>query len=239
MPYPRFIRGFRRFRKRYMEGKAPLFRDLVKKGQAPETLVIACSDSRNDPALLTQSQPGDLFVVRNVAALVPPYQPDGQYHGTSAAIEFAVRSLGVKNIIVLGHGLCGGIQTLADSSAGTASGYEFLTPWVSICAEARDTVQRELADQPVETRLQTLERAAILTSLNNLLTFPWIREAVEAGHMTLHGWYFDMAKGTLLGYGPATRTFEPLGQNAKALAGIKGLDSCCIASFVKGSAAAA
>jgi carbonic anhydrase len=210
MPFSKLIKGFRQFQTEYFGKESHLYDDLVQNGQAPEALVIACSDSRNDPALITRSEPGDIFVVRNVAAIVPPYSPDGNYHGTSAAIEFAVKGLKVPNIVVLGHALCGGVRELARNRGGDESPFEFLTPWIQIGAAARDAVARDLADAAPEIRHRALEQAVILTSLNNLMTFPWIRERVNAGETTLHGWYFDMVAGQLLGYDYGSGVFAPM-----------------------------
>ena len=227
MPINKLIKGFRAFRSSYFEEKDH-YSELVRKGQNPTALVIACSDSRNDPALLTGSEPGDIFVVRNVAAIVPPYQPDNNYHGTSAAIEFAVKGLKLKDIIVLGHSLCGGVQVLADQARQDAAKFEFLSQWIAIGRPARDTVNAILPDAPQAVKLKALEQAIILTSLNNLMTFPWIREAVESGKIALHGWYFDLVDGKLLGYDFKTGQFEEMGTNAKDFTrAAKDGDKCC------------
>jgi len=209
MTLRRLIKGFRTFRTSYFEGKNT-YKSLVKKGQNPTALVIACSDSRNDPALLTQSEPGDIFVVRNVAAIVPPYQPDDNYHGTSAAIEFAIKGLKIKNIIVLGHALCGGVQTLAEQAGKSDKSFEFLSQWITIGAPARDMVNRILPDAPTELKHKAMEQALILTSLNNLMTFPWIKQGVQSGDITVHGWYFDMIEGQLLSYNFAAGEFREI-----------------------------
>ncbi|MBI1273763.1 MAG: carbonic anhydrase [Alphaproteobacteria bacterium] len=219
MTYHKLIEGFRQFQTDYFTN-SDRYAALVNEGQKPETLVIGCSDSRNDPALLTRAEPGDIFVVRNVAALVPPYEPDGHYHGTSAAIEFAVKGLGVKNIIVLGHALCGGIETLAACSCGAEPGaldrnadgeaYEFLTPWVKIALAARKAVDAEMEGVAPAVRQRALEQAAVLASLNNLMAFPWIAPRVKDGRLKLHGWYFDMVGGKLLGFNPVRQAFEEL-----------------------------
>lgn len=232
MPLEKLIKGFRSFRSSYFEENNH-YDTLVREGQSPQALVIACSDSRNDPALLTRSEPGDIFVVRNVAAIVPPYQPDQNYHGTSAAIEFAVKGLKVKNIVVLGHALCGGVMTLADEGErGSGSPeYEFLTHWITIGRPARDLVRKVLVDAPVQTRLKALEQAVILTSLNNLMTFPWIRSAVESGDIALHGWYFDMVKGRLLAYDAESGAFTDIKNAVDGLSACPvhptGGDACC------------
>lgn len=217
MPFEKLIEGFRSFHKSYFEDHNP-YDALTQNGQDPEALVIACSDSRNDPALLTQSEPGDIFVIRNVAAIVPPYQPDDRHHGTSAAIEFAVCGLKVKNIVVIGHALCGGVKALAERPGNADQDqFEFLRQWISIGSPALDAVDRLLPGVSDSVRLRALEQALILTSLNNLMTFPWIREAVDAGQMALHGWYFDMVNGRMLTYDFTSGQFRDMGDGTACI----------------------
>jgi carbonic anhydrase len=199
-----FLAGFRRFQARFFGGDRELYEEL-RHGQRPHALVIACCDSRVDPAHLLDARPGDLFVVRNVANLVPPYESDGATHGVSAALEFAVRSLGVAHICVLGHGQCGGVRALLEGAQG-----EFLPRWVAIAQEARDEVLARLPGKSLEMQARACEQASLLLSLRNLLTFPWVAERVEAGTLALHGWYFDLERGRLLGYDAATGRFIPL-----------------------------
>ncbi len=215
MPFSKLITGFKKFHSKYFLERTKLYQTLTEKGQSPEVLVIACSDSRNDPALITQSEPGDMFVIRNVAAIVPPYQPDGQYHGTSAAIEFAIKGLQVKDIVVMGHALCGGVNALLSGKDATRD-FEFLTHWMKIGAAARDMVLKELGSCDKNIQQRALEQAVILTSLNNLMTFPWIRDGVAAGRITLHGWYFDMVTGQMLGLDFTTGLFNDLSQTSLA-----------------------
>ena len=199
-----FLAGFRRFQARFFGGDRELYEEL-RHGQRPHALVIACCDSRVDPAHLLDARPGDLFVVRNVANLVPPYESDGATHGVSAALEFAVCSLGVAHICVLGHGQCGGVRALIEGAQG-----EFLPRWVAIAQEARDEVLARLPGKPLELQARACEQASLLLSLRNLLTFPWVAERVEAGTLVLHGWYFDLERGRLLGYDAVTGRFIPL-----------------------------
>jgi len=199
-----FLAGFRRFQARFFGGDRELYEEL-RHGQRPHALVIACCDSRVDPAHLLDARPGDLFVVRNVANLVPPYESDGATHGVSAALEFAVRTLGVSHICVLGHGQCGGVRALIEGAQG-----EFLPRWVAIAREARDEVLARLPGKPLDLQARACEQASLLLSLRNLLTFPWVAERVEAGTLALHGWYFDLERGGLLGYDAATGRFIPL-----------------------------
>jgi carbonic anhydrase len=204
----KFIAGFERFQTRYFREDRELY-ERLRHAQHPGVLVIACCDSRVDPAILTGAEPGDLFVVRNVANLVPPYDYGGSGSGVCAAIEFAVQRLQVEHIIVLGHSQCGGIQALMEPEAA-GSDLEFLPNWVSIASAARERVLQELAYKPPHLRARACEQAAILVSLENLLTFSWIRARIEAGVLALHGWYFDLAAGELLGYSPVRASFEAL-----------------------------
>jgi carbonic anhydrase len=192
------VAGFKAFRVTNFEQRPALYEALVNNGQQPEVLMIACSDSR-DPALLLNSQPGELFVVRNVANLVPPYAPDDNYHGTSAALEFAVRDLKVAHIVVLGHSRCGGMDVLRKASWGEKPDREFIAPWVSIAERACDCIGHDAITGPEGSRL--VEQAGLKVSLENLMTFPWVRERVEAGNLTLHGWWFNLEKGELWGIG--------------------------------------
>jgi carbonic anhydrase len=187
------ISGYQRFRDSVWPERRALFEGLARRGQQPETLVIACSDSRVDPTMIFDVAPGEIFVVRNVANLVPPFERDTAFHGTSAALEFAVRVLGVKDVIVLGHAMCGGIHALLYPTS--AERLDFMSSWMEIAAEARDRV---LACEPVEERqAQMCEQEAIKLSLRNLLTFPWVASRVEAGRLQLHGASFDIRTGVL------------------------------------------
>lgn len=206
MSTPReLVEGFQRFRERTLAKDNAQFRALVEHGQTPSTLVVACCDSRVDPALILDCAPGDLFVVRNVANLVPPMEYQGQYHGTSAALEFGVCNLGVQHIIVLGHAHCGGIHALLEG--GVVKDDSFIAGWMSIATEARRQIEQEFATADSVARHRACEQKSILASLQNLMTFPWIGERVEQGKLTLHGWYFDIEHGELLGYDHAARRF--------------------------------
>ncbi|MEP4377453.1 MAG: carbonic anhydrase [Alphaproteobacteria bacterium] len=188
----RLIAGFKGFRARYYEQRPERMKELAEQGQHPDVLLIACADSRIDPALLFDSEPGELFVVRNVANLVPPYGPDENPHGTSSAIEFAVRDLGVRHIVILGHSACGGIQALRATSAGEEFPRDFIAPWMQIAADACPCdADGNVPDQ------ETVEHSCIRVSLNNLMTFPWITERIDAGDLLLHGWWVDLQAGRL------------------------------------------
>lgn len=204
----KLIDGFGRFRAHHYERDGTSFKQLVSQGQSPKIMVIACCDSRVDPAIVTDCDPGDLFVVRNVANLVPPFEEGGGYHGTSAALEFAVRCLNVGHVIVMGHARCGGIRALLGNIRFEGSTGQFITPWMSIAEEARREVSKTHASADADARAAACERAAMRVSLANLETFPFVREAVAAGRLKLHGWYFDLDHGELHGYNPATGSFE-------------------------------
>ncbi|GGF31447.1 carbonic anhydrase [Aliidongia dinghuensis] len=187
----RLIEGYRRFRETYWVQNKDVFEALAA-GQSPRAMVITCADSRVDPQLIFDAKPGEIFCVRNVAALVPPYKTDSFHHGTSAAIEFAVRSLEVEHVIVLGHAQCGGIRALL---AGGDQG-DFIGRWMEIAAKARE--QALVAAQTSHEGAQHLcERESIKVAVDNLMTFPWVVERVQAGRLKLHGWHFDFELGEL------------------------------------------
>ncbi len=204
----KFIHGFRRFQEDYFSEDRELF-DRLKQGQRPRVVLIGCSDSRVDPSMMVRSEPGDLFIVRNVANLVPPCEHDHSYHGVSAALEYAVCHLEVEHIIVLGHSCCGGIRSLMEGIPAEKNG-EYISRWVGIAERAKQQVLETFADAPPEQQAKACEHASILVSLENLLTFPWIRERVEADTLDLHGWYFDIESGNLYSYQPASGKFELL-----------------------------
>ncbi|WP_372617242.1 carbonic anhydrase [Falsiroseomonas sp.] len=200
----RLIDGYRRFRAETWPQQRAQFEALAAEGQKPHTMVIACSDSRVDPGSIFAAAPGELFVVRNVANLVPPYAPDAAYHGTSAALEFGVRVLGVSRILVMGHALCGGVRALLEGAPPEAQ--DFVVGWMRIAAEARSKV---LACEGVEDRQELGELEAVRLSLANLMTFPWVAEAVRSGRLELRGAHFGVATGRLLLLDTATGDFAP------------------------------
>ncbi len=199
------IDGYRRFRSGTWRNERSRFEELSRLGQRPRTLVIACSDSRTDPQMVFNARPGELFVIRNVASLVPPYGPDDQPHGSSAAIEFAVRALRVSEIVVMGHAMCGGIQALLDGAPAEVS--DFVAQWVRIAEPAR----RRAAMAPPDQRQHICEHEAVRLSLTNLMTFPWISDAVADGGLELHGCFFDIRSGVLERCG-ADGTFRPVAE---------------------------
>lgn len=201
----RLLAGFRRFREKYFDTENSPYRTA---GQSPKTLVIGCSDSRVDPAIISDAGPGELFVVRNVANIVPPFERDDGHHGTSAAIEFAVVNLKVENVIILGHRQCGGIRALVCGLQSDSN--TFIDRWVEV---ARPAHFRALANNPEadqETLCQQCEMESIKTSLQNLRTFPFVKKAEEERGMKLYGVYFDLEKGEILELDEAGGGFRPL-----------------------------
>jgi carbonic anhydrase len=185
------IEGYRRFRAQQWPERRATFERLAVGGQSPRTMVIACSDSRVDPTMIFSAEPGELFILRNVANLVPPYQPDLAFHATSAALEFAVRVLEVSDLIVMGHAMCGGIRVLLHGAPDPAG--DFLVPWMRIAEPAKLRVlQRASADPQSDC-----EQESVKLSLENLLTFPWLAERVSAQQLKLTGTIFDIRSGIL------------------------------------------
>ena len=186
------LSGYRRFREgHWAEAKAE-YEALAAEGQRPHTLVVACSDSRADPALIFDTAPGQLFVVRNVANLVPPYEPDGHLHGVSAALEFGVKVLGVSRIVVMGHAHCGGVNAMLNGAPDNCR--DFVAPWVEQGAPAVRRVAEAVEPDEVE---RAAEEAVVRLSLENLRTFPWIAEREAAGELALTGLHFGIADGVL------------------------------------------
>jgi carbonic anhydrase len=172
------------------------YRQLHDSGQSPRTMVIACCDSRAAPEMIFDAGPGELFVLRNVANLVPPFQPDSGQHGTSAAIEFAVQSLGIKDLVVMGHGRCGGIRAALDPDAAPLAPGDFIGKWMSLLAPVAEQVSSYSFMTPNE-RQTVLERLSIRNSINNLRTFPYIKALEADGKLTIHGAWFDISTGEL------------------------------------------
>lgn len=190
------VRGYSRFRNENWERERARWADL-RKSQSPRVMVIACSDSRVDPAMVFDTSPGEIFVLRNIANLVPPFETDGSRHGVSAALEFAVTQLKVAEIVVMGHGACGGVKAaLMQGFEGKQPGEGgFIDHWIDLLDEARERVVHEHGTG--DAAVHALELEGIRTSLNNLRTFPFVAEAEAAGNLTLHGAYFAIADGAL------------------------------------------
>ena len=201
----RLIEGYRAFKAgRWPEERAH-YEELAQKGQSPEYLVIACSDSRADPATIFNARPGELFVVRNVAGIVPPFETDSGHRGTSAALAFAVTALKVSNIVVLGHAQCGGVTAALDGKI--AAGVPFLGSWIQLLEPALEH-SAHIADHG--KRHEAMERDCIRLSLENLMTFPFVAERVNSGAVAVHGARFGIADGRLEVLDRATNEFVPI-----------------------------
>ena len=185
------IEGYHRFRAGTWASQRARFDELSRSGQQPRVMLIACSDSRADPQMIFDVAPGELFVVRNVANLIPPYGPDSKYHGTSSALEFGVRVLKVEHLVVMGHAMCGGIHALLHGAPEEAS--DFVANWVKLAERAK----LRALHFPPDKRQDYCERESVRLSLENLMTFPWVRDPVEAGRLKLHGCFFDIRSGVL------------------------------------------
>jgi len=192
------LAGYRRFRETGWSKERDRWSQLAE-GQAPRVMVIACSDSRTDPAMVFDTAPGEIFVVRNVAALVPPYEPDQHYHGVSAALEFAVTQLMVEEIIVMGHGFCGGCAAALTGqfeNAGLGEG-GFIAHWIEMLSPARAAI-RAAHPEPLERdAFRAMEHEGVRISLGNLRTFPWVSERERSGKLRLRGAFFALTDGIL------------------------------------------
>lgn len=192
------VEGYQVFRKKYALGDTSIMQYLSHYGQKPKIMVVACCDARVDPALILQCDPGDLFVVRNVANIVPPYEKDEAHHGTSAALEFGIRFLEVEHLILLGHSQCGGIQALLDNTDSNEN--DFITNWVSLVKTSGTTLK-----DPDE-----YAKLALDISYQNCLTFSWIKERVMQKQLTIHLWYFDIKTGQIFTHSAAQEEYQPL-----------------------------
>jgi carbonic anhydrase len=202
------VEGYRAFLAARLPREQDRFRDLAELGQAPEIMVIGCCDSRVSPEVIFDARPGELFVVRNVGNIVPPYAPDERAHGVSAALEFGVAALKVKHIVVLGHAHCGGVKAYAED-AEPLSPSDFIGHWMRIMAPALDKVGPR-GERSQAEYLAALEQANVVNSLANLMTFPRLRRLIERGAVEVHGAYFGVATGALLVRDEATGEFLPV-----------------------------
>ena len=209
MSFPdRLVEGYRDFLSSRLPLEQSRYRELAERGQSPEIMVIGCADSRVSPEVIFNARPGELFVVRNVANLVPPYAPDGQAHGVSAALEFGVGVLKVKHIVILGHAHCGGVRAYAEDAKPISPG-DFIGKWMSLMAPALDKVgpRGDLSQSDYLTRL---EQANVVNSLDNLMTFPRLRKLIEMERVAIHGAYFGVSTGRLSVRDAATGQFKPI-----------------------------
>jgi carbonic anhydrase len=204
----RLIDGYRSFASNRLSAEQSRYRELAERGQSPEIMVIGCCDSRVSPEVIFDAGPGELFVVRNVANLVPPYTPDGATRAVSAALEFAVQVLHVKHIVVLGHAQCGGVKALVQDSAPLSPG-DFIGNWMSLLEPDLEAAPRK-RDEALGDFITRIEKRAVGRSLENLMTFPCVSILVDRGKLTLHGAYFGVAHGSLSVLDRATGEFKPV-----------------------------
>ncbi|MBR0791337.1 carbonic anhydrase [Bradyrhizobium manausense] len=198
--------GYNAFATHRLPAEQNRYRELSVKGQSPEVMVIGCCDSRVSPEAIFDVGPGELFVVRNIANLVPTYQPDANAHGVSAALEYAVTVLKVKHIVILGHAQCGGIRAFVDKIEPLTPG-DFIGKWMQMFVKPGEVVEQR-DHETMAQFVERIEKAAVFRSLENLMTFPFVSKAVESGQMQLHGAYFGVAKGTLFVLDKASKEFK-------------------------------
>jgi carbonic anhydrase len=196
--FEKLMQGYHAFREKYATGDRSVMKRLAYGGQKPETMVVACCDSRVDPALILQTDPGDLFIVRNIANIIPPYESDEGHHGTSAALEFGVCYLNVKHLIILGHSQCGGMQALLDSDSLKQN--DFITDWISLIN----------VKSSKEKSVDTCAKDSLYQSYKNCFTFPWIKERLDTNLLSIHLWFFDIEEGQILNYSFKNKEYKPL-----------------------------
>ncbi|MCS3763539.1 carbonic anhydrase [Bradyrhizobium centrosematis] len=213
MTFPKhLLEGYQAFATQRLPTEQTRYRELSVKGQFPEVMVIGCCDSRVSPEVIFDVGPGELFVVRNIANLVPVYQPDGNAHGVSAALEYAVTVLKVKHIVILGHAQCGGIRAFVDKIEPLTPG-DFIGRWMQMFIKPGEVVEQR-DHETMAQFVERIEKAAVFRSLENLMTFPFVRKAVESGQMQTHGAYFGVAEGSLFVLDKTSKEFR----NARSVA---------------------
>ena len=206
------IEGYRTFSSQRLPTEQTRYRELSERGQSPAVMVIGCCDSRVSPEVIFDAGPGELFVVRNVANLVPVYQPDGGAHGVSAALEYAVNVLRIKHVVVLGHAQCGGIRAFIDNIEPLSPG-DFIGRWMQMFIKPGEVVEQRARESMQDFTIR-IEKAAVFRSLENLMTFPFVRTRVERGEMSLHGAYFGVAEGSLFVLDAEAKEFRGVGEIA-------------------------
>ncbi|WP_342265740.1 carbonic anhydrase [Cardinium endosymbiont of Philonthus spinipes] len=196
--FKKILQGYKAFRNKYVDADPSIMHSLHRNGQQPKIMVIACCDARVDPALILQCDPGDLFVVRNVANIVPPYEQDKGHHGTSAALEFGICLLDIAHLIILGHSQCGGIKALLEN--GDVKQDDFITNWVSLIKTPN--FKNHQADD--------YAKLSLAQSYENCITFPWIKARTQTGKLTIHLWFFDIQTGQIYTYTKDTQSYQTL-----------------------------
>ncbi|ARP98981.1 carbonic anhydrase [Pseudorhodoplanes sinuspersici] len=220
MTFPdRLLEGYTAFLGGRLREEQSRYQALAETGQAPQIMVVGCCDSRVSPEVIFDARPGELFVVRNVANIIPPYEPDGHAHGVSAALEFGIAALKIKHIVVLGHAQCGGVRAFAEDAEPLSPG-DFIGNWMKLMAPAMDKAGPRGSLSPADY-LRKLEQANIINSLDNLMTFPRLAKMIERGTVMVHGAYFGVATGALSVCDRESGEFVPVAEaeHAKVLAG--------------------
>lgn len=201
------IAGYKRFRSEYYQDNKDQLAKLAA-GQSPRVAIVACCDARVDPMTIFDATPGELFVIRNVANLVPPMESTGVYHGTSAALEFAITVLQVKDLVVLGHADCGGIKALLErSNEPTSSEISYIDNWMGLAIKVKEKIMATMEGSDLLTRCMQCEREAIVLSLENLMTYEWIADRVHTKQLQLHGWHYSLRESVLSRYDVASGKF--------------------------------
>ena len=215
MSFPgQLIDGYRAFLYARLRQEQDRYADLARTGQSPQIMLIGCADSRVSPEVIFDARPGEIFVVRNVANIVPPYAPDGHAHGVSAALEYGVMALQVKHIIVLGHAQCGGVKAFAEDAEPLTPG-DFIGNWMKLMAPALERAGPRGA-LSMDDYLCKLEEANVINSLENLMTFPRLRKRIEAGQVAIHGAFFGVATGRLSVLDHVSGKFRPVAEEDHA-----------------------
>ncbi len=201
--------GYRAFLEERLPKEQTRFEELAQAGQQPEVMIVGCCDSRVSPEVIFNARPGEMFVVRNVANLVPPFAPDGEWHGTSAALEYAVQALKVKHIVVMGHGSCGGIRAFADDQQGPLSPGDFIGKWIRLLNPAAERTGGRGMGESLNDFVERMALESVKNSLANLRTFPCVQILEQKGRLQLHGAYFAVATGLLMLLDPESGQFRP------------------------------
>lgn len=204
------IEGFKTFKKEYQQDREGKYQELAEYGPHSRILMIACCDSRTDPAIITNSSAGDLMVIRNIANLVPPFNPESNVGETQAALEFAVCYLNIEHIIIMGHSRCGGIRSLLTRLVDDSEPKHPLDQWTAVAEPAARTVLAEMPEADLDDQSCACSRRALVTSLENLKTYPWVAKRIEQDQLKTHGWYFNLSTGDLEQYQQQEKTFETL-----------------------------
>ena len=204
------VGGFKTYKATTYTQHKNLITHFLQQGRKPTTLFITCCDLRTSPESITSCSLGDLYTVRTIAGLVPPFEDVGA-HGAVAAVQYAVETLKIENIVVMGHAHCDGINSLMNYKEKGDGQYDAMASWLAVAKDAKNAVTTQLAGKSAEVQEKACEQESILISLRNLLTYPWVKEGVNSDSLSVYGWHFDIESGDLLCFNPATQVFEPLG----------------------------